>query len=61
MTETSRELDLIIYGATGFAGKLTAQYLSRAGGAARIGLAGRSAERLRAVRDRCCWPRARWR
>lgn len=60
-TETSRELDLIVYGATGFAGKLTAQYLSHAGDAARIGLAGRSAARLRAVRDRCCWPRARWR
>jgi short subunit dehydrogenase-like uncharacterized protein len=51
MSETPRELDVIVYGATGFAGKLTAQYLSRAGGAARIGLAGRSAERLQAVRD----------
>lgn len=51
MSETPREFDVIVYGATGFAGKLTAQYLSRAGGDARIGLAGRSAERLRAVRD----------
>lgn len=47
----TRELDAVVYGATGFVGKLTAQYLSRAGGGARIGLAGRSAERLRAVRD----------
>lgn len=51
MPDTSRELDIIVYGATGFAGKLTARYLARAGGAARIGLAGRSAERLRGVRD----------
>lgn len=51
MSETPRELDIIVYGATGFVGKLTAQYLSRAGGGARIGLAGRSEERLRAVRD----------
>ncbi|MEO6795195.1 MAG: trans-acting enoyl reductase family protein [Mycobacterium sp.] len=51
MPETSRELDIIVYGATGFVGKLTAQYLSRAGVGVRIGLAGRSAERLRAVRD----------
>ncbi|CAJ1501312.1 saccharopine dehydrogenase family protein [[Mycobacterium] holstebronense] len=51
MPDTPRELDIILYGATGFAGKLTAQYLARAGGAARIGLAGRSAERLREVRD----------
>ncbi|HTM86000.1 MAG TPA: saccharopine dehydrogenase NADP-binding domain-containing protein [Mycobacterium sp.] len=51
MPEKSRELDIVVYGATGFVGKLTAQYLSRAGGSARIGLAGRSGERLRAVRD----------
>jgi short subunit dehydrogenase-like uncharacterized protein len=51
MSDTPRELDVIVYGATGFAGKLTAQYLSRAGGGARIGLAGRSAERLHAIRD----------
>lgn len=48
---TEREFDLVLYGATGFVGKLTAQYLARAGGAARIALAGRSEERLRAVRD----------
>lgn len=48
---TQREFDLVLYGATGFAGKLTAEYLARAGAAARIALAGRSEDRLRAVRD----------
>ena len=47
---TSRELDIVIYGATGFVGKLTAEYLATAGGAARIALAGRSPERLAAIR-----------
>ncbi|MEB3020642.1 saccharopine dehydrogenase family protein [[Mycobacterium] crassicus] len=51
MPDTPRELDVVVYGATGFAGKLTAEYLARAGGAARIALAGRSADRVRAVRD----------
>ncbi|TDK97568.1 enoyl-ACP reductase [Mycobacterium paragordonae] len=50
MTETPREFDIIVYGATGFVGKLTAEYLARAGGDARIALAGRSTERLEAVR-----------
>lgn len=50
MSETTRELDIIVYGATGFVGKLTAEYLAATGGSARIGLAGRSVERLRAVR-----------
>lgn len=60
MPDTPRELDIILYGATGFAGKLTAQYLARAGGAARIGLAGRSAERLREVRDHLGSPAQDW-
>ncbi|TVS77691.1 saccharopine dehydrogenase family protein [Mycobacterium helveticum] len=51
MTATPREFDIVVYGATGFVGKLTAEYLARAGGGARIALAGRSAQRLRAVRD----------
>ena len=51
MTAEQRELDIVLYGATGFVGKLTAQYLAKAGGTARIGLAGRSAERLLAVRE----------
>jgi short subunit dehydrogenase-like uncharacterized protein len=51
VTATPREFDIVLYGATGFVGKLTAEYLARAGGNARIALAGRSTERLRAVRD----------
>ncbi|MDV3128245.1 trans-acting enoyl reductase family protein [Mycobacterium sp. 21AC1] len=47
---TQREFDLVLYGATGFAGKLTAEYLATAGGTARIALAGRSEDKLRAVR-----------
>jgi trans enoyl reductase len=48
----TREYDIVLYGATGFVGKLTAEYLARAGGDARIALAGRSAERLLAIRER---------
>jgi short subunit dehydrogenase-like uncharacterized protein len=48
----TRELDVVLYGATGFVGKLTAEYLA---GAApddvRIGLAGRSQEKLERVRE----------
>ena len=51
MTATPREFDIVLYGATGFVGKLTAEYLSRAGASARIALAGRSPDRMRAVRD----------
>ncbi len=51
MTVEQREFDIVLYGATGFVGKLTARYLAQAGGAARIALAGRSLDRLRAVRD----------
>jgi len=50
VTATPREFDIVLYGATGFVGKLTAEYLVRAGGDARIALAGRSTERLLAVR-----------
>jgi len=43
-----RELDVVLFGATSFVGRLTAEYLSWAAPAqARIGLAGRSRERLR--------------
>ncbi|OBB18230.1 enoyl-ACP reductase [Mycobacteriaceae bacterium 1482268.1] len=46
-----REFDIVLYGATGFVGKLTAEYLATAGGDARIALAGRSPEKLRALRE----------
>jgi hypothetical protein len=32
MTAAQRELDIVLYGATGFVGKLTAEYLARSGG-----------------------------
>jgi short subunit dehydrogenase-like uncharacterized protein len=48
---TDREFDIVLYGATGFVGKLTAEYLARAGGDARIALAGRSQDKLLAVRE----------
>ena len=46
-----RDFDVILYGATGFAGRLTAEYLAKAGGDARIALAGRSHEKLLALRE----------
>jgi short subunit dehydrogenase-like uncharacterized protein len=51
MTAAPREFDIVLYGATGFVGKLTAEYLAGARAGARIALAGRSPDRLRAVRD----------
>jgi short subunit dehydrogenase-like uncharacterized protein len=60
MSEPEREFDIILYGATGFVGKLTAQYLAKAGGAARIALAGRSLDKLGAVRDGLPAPATTW-
>jgi short subunit dehydrogenase-like uncharacterized protein len=51
MSSAEREFDIVLYGATGFVGKLTAEYLAKAGGAARIALAGRSQDKLLAVRE----------
>jgi short subunit dehydrogenase-like uncharacterized protein len=51
VSATAREFDIVLYGASGFVGKLTAEYLARAEAGARIALAGRSADRLLAVRD----------
>jgi saccharopine dehydrogenase (NAD+, L-lysine-forming) len=50
MAPTKREFDIVLYGATGFVGKLTAEYLSGCG-PVRIALAGRSADRVLAVRE----------
>ncbi|SEP30314.1 saccharopine dehydrogenase family protein [Trujillonella endophytica] len=48
-----RDHDLVVYGASGFVGELTAAYLAGAAPAGlRIALAGRSADRLAAVRSR---------
>ncbi len=47
-----RDLDVVLLGATGYVGRLTALHLARSAPAGtRIALAGRSAERLRALRD----------
>ena len=54
-----RDLDIVVYGASGFVGALTAGYLAaHAPEGTRIALAGRSAERLEAVRARLGrdWP-----
>jgi short subunit dehydrogenase-like uncharacterized protein len=46
-----RELDVVVFGATGFVGRLVAGYLAgHAAGGVRIGLAGRSEHRLAGVR-----------
>ena len=51
MTDSERELDLVLYGATGFVGRLLADYLARtAPDGVRIALAGRSHTKLDEVR-----------
>ncbi|OBI05947.1 enoyl-ACP reductase [Mycobacterium sp. E2462] len=60
MTATPREFDIVLYGATGFVGKLTADYLANKAPQARIALAGRSTDRLRAVRDTLGEPAQSW-
>lgn len=54
-----RELDIIVYGATGYTGKLVAEYLNThygINGAVSWALAGRSLEKLEAVRDELALP-----
>ena len=47
-----RGLDVVVYGATGFVGRLTAEYLARsAPPEVRIGLGGRSQSKLEQVRS----------
>jgi short subunit dehydrogenase-like uncharacterized protein len=49
---TSRDHDLVLFGATGFVGRVTAAYLAAvAAPGTRLALAGRSRERLQQVRD----------
>lgn len=58
----SREFDVVVYGATGFVGELTAKYLAQhAPSGTKIALAGRSETKLAAVRRRLgesasAWP-----
>ena len=50
---TRRKFDIILFGATGFTGGLTAEYLARnAGSKLRWALAGRSEKKLQQVRER---------
>lgn len=53
MTDPTRELDVVLLGATGFTGGLTADYLAQhAPAGLRWGIAGRTPDKLAAVRDR---------
>jgi short subunit dehydrogenase-like uncharacterized protein len=59
MTQPTREHDVVVYGATGYAGALVARHLAeRAPEGARIALAGRSETKLTAVRAQLAvdWP-----
>lgn len=61
MTDSARELDLVVYGASGFVGKLLADYLARtAPNDVRIGLAGRSQAKLESVRSSLGPRAAQW-
>ena len=49
-----RELGIVVYGATGYTGKLVVEYLNRqygVGGTVSWAIAGRSLEKLEAVRE----------
>jgi short subunit dehydrogenase-like uncharacterized protein len=48
---TQREFAIIIYGATGYTGRLVAEYFTKRPGAPKWAMAGRSIEKLAAVRD----------
>lgn len=57
----SREFDVVLYGATGFIGRLTAEYLAKhAPPNTRIALAGRSADKLSATRAKLGAGAAQW-
>ncbi len=47
-----REHDVVVFGATGFTGGLTAEYLAAAAGTSRWAIAGRSRDKLERVRER---------
>ncbi len=48
---SQREFDVVLHGATGFVGRLTAAHLATHGGAARIAISGRSQAKLEALKD----------
>ncbi|SBS72898.1 putative enzyme [uncultured Mycobacterium sp.] len=51
MRARGRDIDIMVFGATGYVGKLTAGYLARSRSGLRIALAGRSKSRLEGVRS----------
>jgi short subunit dehydrogenase-like uncharacterized protein len=58
---SDREFDVIVYGATGFVGKLTAEYLAKhAPAGTRVALAGRSEHKLAQVRFNLPAPANEW-
>jgi short subunit dehydrogenase-like uncharacterized protein len=58
---SEEKLDVVLYGATGFVGTLTAAYLLRAAPVdTRIALAGRSRQRLEELRQRLGGPALNW-
>ena len=58
---SEHELDVVLFGATSYVGRLCAEYLARAAPAGtRIGLAGRSQERLRDLQSSLGGPAADW-
>ncbi len=62
MAVADRDLDVVVFGATGFVGRLVAEYLAADAPAdARIALAGRSRERLEDVRSALGERAADWR
>jgi short subunit dehydrogenase-like uncharacterized protein len=59
--DAERELDVVVFGATGFAGRLVAEYLAgHAPDGTRVGLAGRSRDRLERVRGELGAAAAKW-
>ncbi|GID26324.1 saccharopine dehydrogenase family protein [Paractinoplanes brasiliensis] len=59
MTDQARDHDIVVYGASGFVGAVTARYLAgHAPAGTRLALAGRSESRVAAIRDKLGvdWP-----
>ncbi len=55
-----RPFDVIVYGATGFTGRLVARYLAEKGETERWAIAGRNRDKLQAVHDELAAIDARW-
>jgi short subunit dehydrogenase-like uncharacterized protein len=55
-----RAHDVVVYGATGFVGKLTAAYLAKEASGARVALAGRNESKLQAVKAELGAAAAEW-